>query len=318
MQAVSQNSSPVIDFEQLAIAQCDDPELSKLRTTPNSLDLRDISLPVSGTLLTCDTSTGKLRPLVPVKFRRTIFDHLHSLSHPSIRATQSLITTRYVWPGMNKDIRQWAKTCIKCLRSKIHRHTITPLSTFATADAQFDMMHIDIVGPLPTSNEFRYILTCIDRFTRWPEAISITDIMAETVARAFVSSWIGRFGIPSTISTDRGRQFDSCLWNELMQLLSSKYICTMTYHPSSNSLVEWFHQQLKASLKAHTDPSHWSERLPLVLLGIRWALKEDLHCTAAELVYSTTLHLPGDFFYSVGHTDIPDPASYIAQLKGSM
>ena len=30
VQAVFQNSSPVIDFEQLAIAQCDDPQLSKL------------------------------------------------------------------------------------------------------------------------------------------------------------------------------------------------------------------------------------------------------------------------------------------------
>ena len=194
------------------------------------------------------------------------------------------------------------------------------LSTFATPDAQLDMVHINIIGLLSPSNGLTYLLICIDRFTRWPEAISITDIMAETVARAFVSSWIGRFGIPSTISTDRGRQFDSCLWNELMQLLGSKRIRTMTYmyHPSSNGLVGRFHQQLKASLKAHTDPSQSSEKLPLVLLGIRSAVKEDLHCIAAELVYSTTLCLTGEFFNSTGHTDTPDPATRIAQLKVSL
>ena len=90
MQAVSQNSSPVIDFEQLAIAQRDDPELSKLWSTSNSLDRRDISLPVSGNLLTCDTSSGTLRPVVPVQFQHSVFDHLHSLLHLSIWATQSL------------------------------------------------------------------------------------------------------------------------------------------------------------------------------------------------------------------------------------
>ena len=89
------------------------------------------------------------------------------------------------------------------------------------------MVHIDIVGPLPPSNGFRYILTCIDRFTRWLEAIPITEITVETVARTFVSSWIASFGVSSTTSTDRGRQFDSCLWNELMQLLGSKRIRTV-------------------------------------------------------------------------------------------
>ena len=60
--------------------------------------------------------------------------------------------------------------------------------------------------------------------------------------------------------------------------------------------MERFHQQLKASLKAHTDPSRWFEKLPTVIVGIRIALKEDLHSIAAELVYCSTLQLPGEFF----------------------
>lgn len=56
------------------------------------------------------------------------------------------------------------------------------------------------------------------------------DITADTVARAFVSGWISRFGTPFTITTDRGCQFESALWEKLMRLLGSKRIRTTAYH----------------------------------------------------------------------------------------
>ena len=119
-------------------------------------------------------STGVPRPYVPSKLRRAIFDSLHCVAHSGIRATQKLIATRYIWPSINKDVRQRAQSCLQCQRTKVHQHTITPLGTFATPDARFDHVHIDIVGPLPVSNGNSYLLTCIDsraetdgKFTIW-------------------------------------------------------------------------------------------------------------------------------------------------------
>ena len=57
--------------------------------------------------------------------------------------------------------------------------------------------------------------------------------------------------------------------------------------------------QLNAALKAISDPNQWTKAVPLVLLGIRTSIKQNIKCTSAELVYSTTLHIPGEFFVLV-------------------
>ena len=209
-----------------------------------------------------------------------------------IRATRQLLASRYVWPEINSDVRRLTRNCIQCQRSKVQRHTVTPLSSFPTPDARFDTVHIDLVGPHPPSRGYTYLLTCVDRFTRWPEALPLSSITAEAVAQTFISGWISRFGVPSTIVTDRGRQFESNLWNALMKLLGSKRARTTAYHPQSNGMVERFHRQLKAALKAQPNPAAWMDYLPLVLLGIRTALKEDIQSTAAEMVFGANLQPP--------------------------
>ena len=307
-----------LDFHKMAELQKDSEELQRLRTSSSSLKFKDLSLPSCDTTLLCDISTGNPRPFVPVALRRAVFHALHSLSHPGIRATQRLITDRYVWPGINRDVRQWTKSCIECQRSKVHRHTFAPLSPFPASDARFSHIHIDLVGPLPPSNGHAYLLTCIDRFTRWPEAIPLPDISAETVARAFVTRWVAAFGVPSIITTDRGAQFESALFRALTNLLGTQRIRTTAYHPIANGLVERFHRQLKASLRAQVDTTNWTETLPLVLLGIRTAVKSDFGHSVAERVYGTTLRLPGEFFDTTSDAATLDPTLYVQRLQRAM
>ena len=61
---------------------------------------------------------------------------------------------------------------------------------------------------------------------------------ADTVAHAFINYWISRFGVPSTVTTDRGQQFESTLWQRLMELLGYKRIRTTSYHPTANGIIE--------------------------------------------------------------------------------
>ena len=150
-----------------------------------------------------------------------------------------------------------------------------------------------------------------------PLLLPNSKITAQTVSQAHLSGWIARFGVPLTITTDRGRQFESILWQQLIQLLGSKRIRTTSYHAIANGLIERFHRQLKASLKCSSNTVKWTDTLPLVLLGIHTTVKDNLQCTMAELVYGTTLCLQGEFFDNTNNS-CDNPASYVTKLKASM
>nr|CAH8856759.1 unnamed protein product [Trichobilharzia regenti]CAH8862441.1 unnamed protein product [Trichobilharzia regenti] len=300
---VNHLSSIDISLDNIAKLQKNDAELHTCRRN-SSLQLQDVPIPLSDTTIVCDVSTGVHRPFVPLSCRKTLFEHLHSLSHPGVRATVKLISERFVWPKMNSDIRKWARQCLQCQRSKVHHHTVTPPKQFNLPDKRFQHVHIDVVGPLPPSRGFTHILTAIDRFTRWAIACPLNDISAENIALVFLDRWVSNYGVPTTITTDRGAQFQSTLFREFTRLLGVNHISTTAYHPAANGLVERFHRQLKSSLMAQADSSKWSEHLPLVLLSIRSTVKEDLGCTPAQLVYGTTLTLPGQLVPSNDSTEV--------------
>jgi len=136
----------------------------------------------------------------------------------------------------------------------------------------------------------------VDRFFRWPEAFALPDISADTNAKAFLDCWISRFGVSETLTTDRGGQFESFLWRGLMRKLGIRHICTTAYHPSANGMVERLHRALKAALLASTPETSWRQALPLVLLGIRTAIKRDLGKTVPELVNARNVATFWEFF----------------------
>ena len=121
------------------------------------------------------TSTQQPRPCIHTPFRRQVFDTLHGLSHTGAKATVHLVSHRFVWPGVGKDSRAWTSACTPCQRSKLTRHVKAPPGSFNLPSARFSNVHIDLVGPLPLSSVFRYNLTAIDRYIRWPEAFPLLD-----------------------------------------------------------------------------------------------------------------------------------------------
>ncbi|GFY76595.1 retrovirus-related Pol polyprotein from transposon 412, partial [Trichonephila inaurata madagascariensis] len=125
------------------------------------------------------------------------------------------------------------------------------IQPFAPTVERFQHVHIDLVGPFPPSDGFTFLLTCINRYTQWPEVIPVSDISTKAVAKSFIANCISRFGVPAIITTDQGGQFQSRLLYSLKQMLGIQRIRTTPYHPSSNGMVERVHRTLKQAIRCH-------------------------------------------------------------------
>ncbi|GBN62204.1 Transposon Ty3-G Gag-Pol polyprotein [Araneus ventricosus] len=124
--------SSLSDLKLWESSQNSDPELKGILEgkIKFSGDLVKVQMPDSEISLYCNVNSESNRFYVHGELRRKIFDNLHNMSHPGKRATKALIASRYCWPNQNKDITNWCRACIPCLKSKVHQYTKAPVFQF--------------------------------------------------------------------------------------------------------------------------------------------------------------------------------------------
>ena len=157
--------------------------------------------------------------VIPTKYRQDILKLAHEIplsGHLGNKKTRNKIRKFFYWPNIFEDIRQWCASCPQCQKSRrTNVSSRAPLVKTPTIGEPFFRIGMDIVGPLSLSNNRnRFILTMIDHATRYPEAIAIPDMKAETVSKV-MCEFFCRVGIPSEILTDQGSNFISEVMKEI-------------------------------------------------------------------------------------------------------
>lgn len=175
--------------------------------------------------------------LVPESLKKMILQEAHDSStgeHQGITKTLGKIGQRFWWPGIHEDVTRYVNSCPGCATRKYPTHPVMEPLRPVVASTPWNSMVIDILGPLPTSfRQNRYILVCMDRFTKWPECLALRNIWAEIVARAFIGMVITRDGVPLECQSDQGTQFTSSLFQEVSRVRGMKDTFSAAYEPQA-------------------------------------------------------------------------------------
>ena len=238
-----------------------------------------------------DDDSHSIEQLVlPTQLRPAVLKLAHDIpmaGHLGRRKTTDRVLRRFDWPGVFRDIQDHCKACVQCQKSSGRRVRKAPLIPLPIMDMPFRRIAMDIVGPLPCSSTGkRYILVICDYTTRYPEAVALRTIDANTVADELLA-FFARVGVPDEILTDQGTNFTSQLLAEVYSLLQVKPIRTTPYHPQTDGLVERFNGTLKAMLKKAADEEgrDWDRLLPYLLFAYREVPKASTGFSPFELLY---------------------------------
>ena len=142
-----------------------------------------------------------------------ILNDIHSGTCGHHASSRTIVAKAYragfYWPRANEMAKEIVDKCEGCQFYSNMSHK--PASALKTIPLvwPFTVWGLDMVGPLRTGRSgYTHVLVAVDKFTKWIEAKPIKNLDAGT-AVSFIRELVFRYGVPHSIITDNGSNFDS-------------------------------------------------------------------------------------------------------------
>lgn len=252
---------------------------------------------------------SKPRIVLPITLRKKCFNLLHDTvtsAHLGSQKTLEKVKQRFYWYECRKDIEYWSRTCDICAsRKPPYRRAKAPMRQF-NVGYPLERVAIDILGPLPSSNNAKYLLLVCCYFTKWLQAIPLESIDAKTVATKLIERFISVLGVPVTLHSDQGSNFESSVFQEVCNLLGIEKTRTTPGRPQSDGMVERACRSIQAMLSAYVSQNQkdWATYIPMLVLAYNSSVHDTTRCTPASLMLGRQLRLPIDLVLGIPETRI--------------
>lgn len=207
--------------------------------------------------------------------------HVDLGNHLGRDRTLSIVKAQYYWTGMYKDVNNFIKKCHNCqLNNKKTVTTVPEMIPVVVPPRPFQKVAIDLIGPFmdpkntsePLSSKgYKYVLNCMDYYTKYPESFCLFNKTAPEVAEK-IHELKCRYSMITEIISDQGGEFNNALMTELLKTCGMKKINTSAYHPQANGMIERFNQTMKGMINKALkdgDGSNWHNYVSSVCFSYR-------------------------------------------------
>jgi transposase InsO family protein len=217
--------------------------------------------------------------------------------HQGIERTTELIRQRCYWPGLSSDVERWCQECERCQVAKDLHPLAQSFMGHLLASRPNEILAIDFTVLEPSRSGVENVLVMTDVFSKYTLAVPTRDQRAETVAQTLVTEWFYKFGVPSRLHSDQGRNFESLLLRQLCSLYDVDKSRTTPYHPAGNGQCERFNRTLHNLLRTLpvSRKRDWVSCLPQLLFSYNTTPHQVTGESPHFLMFGQEPRLPVDF-----------------------
>ncbi|KAI1285700.1 Retrovirus-related Pol polyprotein from transposon [Halotydeus destructor] len=207
------------------------------------------------------------------------------------------VRSRFFWPSLDKDVREYVKSCVPCQFNNQVKQRKTGLLKPLVVDRYWDTVHIDIAGPFfMTFRRNQYVLIAIDHASKWVEGIACRETTSEVVARFLLKHIYLRHGAVRNLVSDRGTQFMSQFTQSFLKLMKTKSCPSTAWHPQTNGQVENYNKTVVKNIKKFCNErkGEWDEYLDFAIFSHNTSKQMSTGESPYKLLYKEDPNLPID------------------------
>ena len=249
--------------------------------------------------------------------------HDHAGNHHAIDKTRKSIIIDYYWPGVQRDVESYVKSCPSCARNK--SSTQAPagfLHPMPIPKDRFAEMALDFVGSLVPSKGYDMILVMTDRLTDYVKfEPTHSTATAADIADLVYRSWYRQFGLPKAMTSDRDKLFTSGFWKELHKRIRVDLRMSTSFHPETDGSSERSNKTMIEALRHYVNlrQSDWVDHLIHVEAAMNNSVNATTGKSPTEMVYGTPLRLfPSPRDLAKPNIDIPAVSDYIQRIQDNI